>query len=788
MEGGSDEKGFDEFEMILGEIPNVTSGNLLTGRPVHSSASQGGDVVSTEKEKKASSGLYASYLPVNMGKNLSLFDVVEQNESNLPDDKSLLLEFQEMRIKENPSTKTSSPSLAKKNWSSYSNNLLLNWKNPYHQIGYDTLNTRFLSSVVELESQSLVSREHELINLISDDSHNLKFLDPNIYEPKQLPECLLGNFAEHTQVSPTDMSIPLSLNLGFNSYELLPTIPIHRVDLANLYQPSYCGNGQSPLMNIPQPDMAWFGKEAEKYGRLCQQLQSHRPEFCQVQTDIDLGLEPLDGKEMHPFSEFSGDQHVENCKENLYWSPNTRQGKYNHLDYCQYQLQESSGRAKNSCSLHGRKLPSVGDGRNFSAKHFQGNQKIGQCIPERTLMNSNGISLVRGVRPNLLKTDEYMLFHGNSARFSIDHDHQRHLMNLRLLNGCYRSSPSDNFEYGIASSSIRMKHSSMDKISGRIYLMAKDQHDCRFLQKKILERNQQDIDKIFSEIISHIAELMTDPFGNYLIQKLLEVCNKEQMMCILKVITTKAGELIRISCDVHGTRAVQKVIETLKESKEADQIYVVFLALKPGIISIMKNVNGNHVAQRLLQCLPEYNEFLLDAAIAHSFELATDRQACCVLQKCIAHSVGDLKEKLISEISSYSLILSQDAYGNYVVQFLLDEKIPWAIAAVLKHLKGNFEHLSLQKYSSNVVEKCLKLAGDDDFAVIIHELLNSPQLLVIMLDQYGNYVMQSSLRESEARGILHTALAEAIRPHSSALRTSPYGKKVLSCAPLCAKK
>lgn len=86
---------------------------------------------------------------------------------------------------------------------------------------------------------------------------------------------------------------------------------------------------------------------------------------------------------------------------------------------------------------------------------------------------------------------------------------------------------------------------------------------------------------------------------------------------------------------------------------------------------------------------------------------------------------------------------------NYVVQYVLDLKDPWATAVVLKQLMGNYEHLSVQKYSSNVVEKCLKLTKKDDFSKIIQELLRSPLLSQILQDPYGNYVMQTTLIESK---------------------------------------
>ena len=48
-----------------------------------------------------------------------------------------------------------------------------------------------------------------------------------------------------------------------------------------------------------------------------------------------------------------------------------------------------------------------------------------------------------------------------------------------------------------------------------------------------------------------------------------------------------------------STRVVQKLIETLKTRQ---QISLVISALEPGFLALIKNLNGNHVVQRCLQC------------------------------------------------------------------------------------------------------------------------------------------------------------------------------------------
>jgi hypothetical protein len=61
----------------------------------------------------------------------------------------------------------------------------------------------------------------------------------------------------------------------------------------------------------------------------------------------------------------------------------------------------------------------------------------------------------------------------------------------------------------------------------------------------------------------------------------------------------------------------------------------------------------------------------------------------------------------------------------------------------------------MQKCSSNVVEKCLKEAQEPKRAKIILELISDPKLQNILLDQYGNYVIQTAFRECEVKYNAH---------------------------------
>ena len=93
--------------------------------------------------------------------------------------------------------------------------------------------------------------------------------------------------------------------------------------------------------------------------------------------------------------------------------------------------------------------------------------------------------------------------------------------------------------------------------------------------------------------------------------------------------------------------------------------------------------------------------------------------------------------------------LKSQCCRNYVVQFVLELRLPWATTDILDQLEGNYRDLSVQKYSSNVVEKCLKYAGEERRTRIIRELINNSRLDQVMQDPFGNYVIQAALQHSK---------------------------------------
>ena len=311
----------------------------------------------------------------------------------------------------------------------------------------------------------------------------------------------------------------------------------------------------------------------------------------------------------------------------------------------------------------------------------------------------------------------------------------------------------------------------LESFKGQIYELCKDQHGCRYLQKKLEERNPEQIHVIWLETNEHVIELMTDPFGNYLCQKLLEFCNDDERTTMIQ---NASKDMVRIALNTHGTRALQKMIEFVSTPQ---QIHTIIEALRWRVVELIQDLNGNHVIQKCLNKLSSADaQFIFDAVGGDAVGVGTHRHGCCVLQRCIDHASGDQKLWLIQRITEESRVLVQDPFGNYVVQYIIDLNEPMFTEPIVGMFQGCISQLSRHKFSSNVIEKCLRCAQPASKDIIVEEMLHPQEMERLMRDSYGNYVVQTAL--DYATPHQKHRLVEAIRPVLPTIRNTPYGRRI----------
>jgi len=317
----------------------------------------------------------------------------------------------------------------------------------------------------------------------------------------------------------------------------------------------------------------------------------------------------------------------------------------------------------------------------------------------------------------------------------------------------------------------------LDSLIGQVRRLSRDQVGCRLVQQALDEEGPVAATLILNEGLPFWGEAMVDPFGNYLFQKILEKITPEERVMLVKSVSTR---LVNASLNLHGTRSVQKIVELCaideektapKEGeKEESAADILTLSLAPAAARLCIDSHGNHVIQRILLKLGHtHAKFVFDAVAESVGDVARHRHGCCVIQRCLDSSPGPSRSHLVHRIVDKALELMQDAYGNYVVQYVLDVCSDDDVHAVCESVVGKVNLLAIQKFSSNVMEKCLERCTDRVKEHYLEELSDGERIRELMMDPFGNYVVQRAL--SVATHAQAVRLVESMRPHL--LATAP---------------
>lgn len=194
---------------------------------------------------------------------------------------------------------------------------------------------------------------------------------------------------------------------------------------------------------------------------------------------------------------------------------------------------------------------------------------------------------------------------------------------------------------------------------------------------------------------------------------------------------------------------------------------------------MIQDLNGNHVIQKCLNRLSSKDaQFIFDAVAANCVTVGTHRHGCCVIQRCVDHASGVQKAQLVQAITNCSMDLVQDPFGNYVLQYIFDLGEESFSQPMCEAFLGAIPRLSRQKFSSNVIEKCLRIASIETRHSMIQEIINFPDFEKLADDPFANYVVQTAWDYADTTD--EAQLAEKIRPVLPRMRHKPYGRRFQS--------
>ncbi|KAF8334308.1 armadillo-type protein [Cantharellus anzutake] len=323
----------------------------------------------------------------------------------------------------------------------------------------------------------------------------------------------------------------------------------------------------------------------------------------------------------------------------------------------------------------------------------------------------------------------------------------------------------------------RFRPWSLKDVKGHIVEFSMDQQGSRFIQTALDASSAEERRVVFDEIHpKHTLNLITDIYGNYVVQKFIERGTPTQKNLVVGAMETKIAKL---STQTYGCRVVQKAIECVA-TEQQDQF---IRELNGFIIPITKDSHGNHVIQKLIERVDPERFPFLETFRLHAFELASHPYGCRVLQRCFEFLSCISRAPLSEQLVRHAPELATDQFGNYVIQFVLETGDPGERAAIISRMKGRTIELSKHKFASNVVETALRKASSSDRQDIIAEIMtatpdgDSP-ITAMVRDAYANYVLQTALKTAGDRQ--KKFLVEAVRFSLVATRrfTNQYSKNL----------
>jgi len=271
----------------------------------------------------------------------------------------------------------------------------------------------------------------------------------------------------------------------------------------------------------------------------------------------------------------------------------------------------------------------------------------------------------------------------------------------------------------------------------------------RYLQKNLFSATTEQLWDTFNHLQRDFVRISQDVFGNYVVQKYLELGSHELRFAILN---TLLPSVLYLSLGMFGSRVVQKLLEFGEKKLKL----LVAEQFAGSIAKFVYDKNGNHVIQKIIQSLNSAEiGFVVDEISGQIYSLAMHRYGYCVIQRLLEKISRARARPLLNEIKQHTIELSKNQFGNYIIQWIIKNYNVEGREIVVK-LIGRVTELSSDKYASNVIEQAFKRSNQKHKSELAEELFQAvpyhseryPKLALLVNDKFGNYVIKTLLESS----------------------------------------
>ena len=257
--------------------------------------------------------------------------------------------------------------------------------------------------------------------------------------------------------------------------------------------------------------------------------------------------------------------------------------------------------------------------------------------------------------------------------------------------------------------------------------------------QKMLEKSGLDIKMYFIQTLKRegLTIIMKNVHGNYFFQKLIKDSSEKITSNIISYISE---DIIDISKDDSGTFSVQALVN---EISAINDINIILQKIKGHEIEMIYDKNATYVVQKIILKFPDIYRKELNKIILNNFsKLCLDVNGICIVKNFIkTNSIENDKQRMKIIIDNNFILLAQSPFGNYAIQFLIEKLKTFELNEIFEALIERIYKLSIQQFSSNVVEKALEKMDTLNLEKALDKLFFQGKFIFLLKNKFGKFVI-----------------------------------------------
>ena len=258
--------------------------------------------------------------------------------------------------------------------------------------------------------------------------------------------------------------------------------------------------------------------------------------------------------------------------------------------------------------------------------------------------------------------------------------------------------------------------------------LGKSNSECIFLLIKLLDKEGLPI-------------IMRSTYGNYFFQQIIKGADER---IISLIISNISEDFIDISKDSSGTFSIQALLSEVSSLKEEQQI---LNFIKNHEMEMAFNKNATYVLQKIVLLFPDIHRVYLNEIILNNFkDLCLDSNGICLIKNFIkTNTLIENKKRINEEIVKNFVILAESPFGNYGIQYIIENWNKNELNDIKRKIIENIYKLSVQQFSSNVVEKAIEVFNDEQREKMIRKLCFEGNFIILLKNKFGRFVLHKAI-------------------------------------------